>query len=269
MKKTHPFFEGLRPTLHIAHRGGAALAPENTMAAFRRAVEVDRTDMLELDVHLTRDGEIVVFHDDTLDRCTDGEGLVRERTWAELERLDAGFHFTPDGGRTFPFRGKGVRIPRLVEALRAWPDLRFNIELKRDEPGIVDAFADLIRRERVIGRACVGSEDDRLSRRLVDALPDACHFYPSGLLAYFVRAVKTGEPPPEAPPAYRVLDAPLDYAGIRVVDAPFLEAAAHQGLWVNVWTVDDPLEMRALVHLGVGGIMTDRPDLLRAVLDAA
>ncbi|HZG41378.1 MAG TPA: glycerophosphodiester phosphodiesterase family protein, partial [Longimicrobium sp.] len=105
------FLRGLRPTLHISHRGGAALAPENTLDAFRLAVERYRTDMLELDVHLTRDGEWVVAHDDTLERCTDGTGPLAALTLAELRRLDAGFGFSPDEGRTFPFRGRGARIP--------------------------------------------------------------------------------------------------------------------------------------------------------------
>ena len=94
----HPFWAGLKPTLHISHRGGAALAPENTLAAFRRAVREYHTDMLELDLHLTRDGALVVFHDETLERCTDGAGRVAERSLAELEELDAGYRFATEGG---------------------------------------------------------------------------------------------------------------------------------------------------------------------------
>ena len=117
---THAFLEGLRPTLHIAHRGGATLAPENTVAAFDAAVGRWRTEMLEIDVRPTADGEIVVFHDDVLDRCTDGTGPVEALTWSELQTLDAG-HAHPD------FRGQGVRVPRLDEVLDRFPTLRFNI----------------------------------------------------------------------------------------------------------------------------------------------
>src|SRR5689334_5224836 len=110
----HPYLRGLRPTLHIAHRGGSALAPENTLAAFARAVDEFHTDVLELDVHATRDGELVVAHDPDVARCTDGEGAIAERTYAELAALDAGYRFTRDSGATFPFRGRNVRIPRLA-----------------------------------------------------------------------------------------------------------------------------------------------------------
>src|SRR5262244_924500 len=135
----HPFFEGLRPTLHIAHRGGALLAPENTLPAFRAAVERWQTDMLELDVHATRDGELVVSHDPTLQRCTDGEGRIGDHTLDQIQQLDAGFHFSPDGGRTTPFRGRAVRIPTFREVLRAFPRMRLNVEVKAEAPGVESA----------------------------------------------------------------------------------------------------------------------------------
>ena len=262
------FLRGLRPTLHIAHRGGALLAPENTLVAFRQAVERYRTDMLELDVHLSRDGELVVAHDPTLERCTDGEGPLAERTLAELQQLDAGYHFSPDGGRSFPFRGQGVRLPSLREVLRAFPSLRLNVEAKPDVPGIEDALAGLLREEQAVERVCVGSELDAVAERLVRTLPDACHFYPRDALTALVLALKSGEPPPDAP-QFHVLDMPLYFGEVRLVDVPFLQAAAALGKWVNVWTVDDPEEMRQLVAERVGGVMTDRPDLLRSVLDGA
>ncbi len=261
----HPFLEGLRPTLHIAHRGGALLAPENTLAAFGAAVERWRTDMLELDVHATRDGELVVSHDPTLQRCTDGDGRIADHTLAQLRRLDAGFHFTTDAGRTYPFRGQGVRIPTFREVLRAFPALRLNVELKAEAPGAEAAIAGLLRAERATQRVCVGSELDSLAERLVEAAPEVCAFYPRDALTQLVLAIKSGAEPPDDP-RYQVLDMPLDYGEVRLVDPPFLEATTRLGRWVNVWTIDEPETMRALVAIGVGGIMTDRPDLLRDVL---
>ncbi|WP_163996860.1 glycerophosphodiester phosphodiesterase [Pyxidicoccus caerfyrddinensis] len=263
-----PFLRGLRPTLHISHRGGAALAPENTLEAFRQAVERYRTDMLELDVHLTRDGEVVVAHDATLERCTDGTGPLAALTLAELKRLDAGFHFSPDEGRTFSFRGQGVRIPTLREVLRAFPALRLNIELKPDVPGIEDVFAGLLKEEGALERVCMGSEQDVVGERLAARLPDACHFYPRDALAAFVIALRGGETPPEDP-RFTVLDMPLYFGDIRLVDPAFLRECAARGKWVNVWTVDDATEMEQLLQEGVGGIMTDRPDLLRQRMDAS
>lgn len=258
-------FRGLRPTLHIAHRGGAALAPENTRAAFDMAVERWRTDMLETDVHLTRDGELLVSHDPTVQRCTEGEGRIVEMTLAQLQNFDAGFRFSADGGRTFPFRGKGVRLPSLREVLQAYPQLLFNIELKADTPGAAQALAAVVRDARAEERVCLGSELDVLGQTLAALLPEVAHFYPREALSQAVVAVKSGEPFP-AEAAYSVLDMPYRYGEATLVDADFLSAAARAGKWVNVWTVDDEGDMRTLVALGVGGIMTDRPDLLRRVL---
>ncbi|WP_163868338.1 glycerophosphodiester phosphodiesterase [Myxococcus eversor] len=260
------FIQGLRPTLHISHRGGASLAPENTLEAFRQAVERFRTDMLELDVHVTRDGEVIVAHDDTLERCTDGFGPLAGYTLAELKKLDAGYGFTQDEGRTFPFRGQGVRLPTLREVLRAFPSLRLNVELKPDMPGHEDIFARLLEDEGAVERVCMGSEQDAVGERLVARLPHACHFYPRDALAALVIALRGGETPPEDP-RFTVLDMPLYFGEVRLVDEDFLRDCAARGKWVNVWTVDDPDEMRKLLEEGVGGIMTDRPDLLRQRMD--
>jgi glycerophosphoryl diester phosphodiesterase len=262
------FLQGLRPTLHISHRGGALLAPENTLPAFHMAVERYRTQMLELDVHLSRDGEVVVAHDATLERCTDGTGPLAALTLAELRRLDAGFHFTPDGGRTFPFRGQGVRLPTLREVLRAFPELRINLELKPETPGAENALSQVLREEHAVDRVCLGSQHDAVAARLAALMPDACLFYPQEALVAFFLAVRGGEPLP-VDPRYTVIDMPVYFGEERLVNESFLRAAAAHGKWVNVWTVDDPDEMRRLVAEGVGGIMTDRPDLLRQILDAS
>ena len=261
----HPFLEGFRPTLHIAHRGGALLAPENTLLAFQAAVARWRTNMLELDVHATRDGELVVSHDPTLQRCTDGHGRIAEHSLAELQRLDAGFHFSPDGGHTFPFRGEGVRIPTFREVLRAFPDTPLNVEVKAEASGIESAVASLLRSEGAARRVCLGSELDPLAERLVEAAPEVCAFYPRDALTQLVLAIKSGDEPPDDP-RFQVLDMPLDYGEVRLVDGQFLEATNRLDRWVNVWTIDDPDTMRSLAAMGVGGIMTDRPDLLREVL---
>lgn len=261
------FLQGLRPTLHISHRGGAALAPENTMEAFRQAVDTFHTDMLELDVHVTQDGEIVVAHDDTLERCTNGTGPLARYTLDALQKLDAGYGFTPDGGHSFPFRGQGVRIPTLREVLRAFPSLRLNVELKPDVPGQEDVLARLLEREGAVERVCLGSEMDAVGERLVARLPGACHFYPRDALASFVITLRNGESPLEDP-RFTVLDMPLYFGDVRLVDAQFLRECTRRGKWVNVWTVDDPGEMQQLIEEGVGGIMTDRPDLLRQRMDA-
>jgi glycerophosphoryl diester phosphodiesterase len=243
------------------------LAPENTLVAFRLAHERYRTDMLELDVHLSRDGALLVAHDATLERCTNGEGLLADHSAAELRVLDAGYCFTPDGLR-FPFRGTGVQIPLLEEVLEAFPSVRINLELKTAAPGAPELLARALRRAGAVGRVMCGSEQDAVSAALQAQLPEAAHYFPREALTRWVLAVRAGQVP-AGDARYAALDVPLEHAGVRLVDAALLAAAREQGIWVNVWTVDAPEEMRALVRLGVGGIMTDRPDLLRAVLDEA
>jgi len=262
----HRFFQNLAPTLHIAHRGGAALAPENTLAAFQLAVNRYRTDMLEIDIQQTLDGVLVISHDATLERCTDGEGPIASHSLSQIQRLDAGYWFSPQSGKSFPFRGQGVRIPTLAEALCAFPTLRFNIDLKTSTGDQVSAFSRVIREEGATDRICCGTESDELAAILFEALPDACHFYPRQGLTDLILAVRAGETP-ALDPRFAVLDMPYAYQEIPLIDAQLVEAAKRLGRWVNVWTVDEPGQMRELIGLGVGGIMTDRPDLLRQALD--
>jgi glycerophosphoryl diester phosphodiesterase len=127
MHKVKPYLYSPHP-LNIAHRGGMGLAPENTINAFEKAVS-HGSEIFELDVHATRDGEIVVIHDDTVDRTTNGSGRVNDLTLAEAQQLDAAYHYTADKGRSFPLRGKGLRIPTLKEIFQAFPDCRINIEI--------------------------------------------------------------------------------------------------------------------------------------------
>jgi glycerophosphoryl diester phosphodiesterase len=121
--------------VNFAHRGGAKIVPENTLEGFREGLRVG-AGVLELDVHATADGHVVVIHDETVDRTTDGSGAVREMTLAEVKRLDAGYWFTPDGGKTYPYRGEGVRVPTLEEVYRQFPDVPINVEIKGERPGI-------------------------------------------------------------------------------------------------------------------------------------
>lgn len=261
----HPFFQGLRAPLHSAHRGGAALYPENTMLAFRAAVAEHRTDLLELDVHASKDGEVVVAHDPTLDRCTDGSGPLKELTYAELAKLDAGYRFSKDAGVTFPFRGRGITLPRLAEVLDAFPRLKINVELKAEEA--IGPFVGLVKRfPALLDRLCIGSEHDAIAARLCEELPGGCFFYPRDALAAFVLGFKGGELVDD--PRFTVLDMPYAYEGLVLFDRALADEAARRGKWINVWTVDDEAQMRRAIADGVGGIMTDRPDVLRAVLDA-
>lgn len=262
---THAFLEGLKAPLHISHRGGAGLYPENTLYAFERAVKLHRTDMLELDVQASADGEVIVAHDDTLERCTDGTGPLSALPWRELARLDAAFHFTPVGERGTPLRGQGIGLPSLRQVLAATPGLRLNVEVK--SAAAIEPFVALVRREQCLERLCIGSEQDSIAAELARQLPDACHFYPTNALAAFVLPTRGGEPPDDDP-RYTVLDMPYRHEGVILFDAELAKVAQAHGKWINVWTVDEEVEMRRCLRDGVGGVMTDRPDVLRAVLSS-
>ncbi|HEY7725324.1 MAG TPA: glycerophosphodiester phosphodiesterase [Anaeromyxobacteraceae bacterium] len=261
-----PFLDLPRPWL-VAHRGGAALAPENTMAAFDGAV-ARGADWLELDVRLTRDGALVVFHDPDTLRITGAPGAVESRTFAELQALDAGHGFTPDGGRTFPFRGRGLRVPALTDLLARHPRTRLNIDAKSRDPALAETLAAEVRRAGAERRVCLGSELDAQARRIRRLLPEACHFLPGGAATRHVLAAKLG--------LGRLLgggwdcaEIPLRARGMRVATRRVVRHLKSMGMRVLVWTVDDEAEMRALLALDVDGIMTDRPDLLARVLGRA
>lgn len=255
---THPFLQGLKAPLHICHRGGAGLYPENTLFAFEQAVKMHRTDMLELDVHASRDGVVMVAHDPTLDRCTDTKGPLKALTAAQLAKVNA-------GART-KWHDAEIGIPRFEDVLTAFPGLRINVELKVMD--VLEPFVALVRRLNCLDRLCVGSEQDEIAAEIAKALPDALLFYPANALAAFVLPTRGGEPPDDDG-RYTVLDMPLHWEGVQLFDADLAKVAKQHGKWVNIWTVDDPAQMRQAISDGVGGIMTDRPDVLREVLDSA
>lgn len=253
-----------RTPIALAHRGGAALWPENTLAAFEGAIELGFR-YIETDLHLTRDGVIVCFHDETLMRTTDGVGRVRDLTLDELRRLDAGYRFTVDGV-AFPFRGRGLTVPTLEETLALHPELRLNVEMKQREPPMEEALWAAIDRLGARERLLVAAEHDPLVHRFRAARPgDWMPTSPGvrGVLRFWI-GVRTGAHRLERY-AFDALQVPVSFGGLTVVDRAFVRAAHAHGVHVHVWTIDDEPEMRRLLDLGVDGLMTDRPDRLAAV----
>jgi len=220
---------------------------------------------LELDVHLTRDGVLVVHHDATVDRCTDGSGAIASFDLEALRRLDAGFRFTLDEGASFPRRGRTIRVPTLREVLEAFPTTRINLEVKADEPGVEEVLASELRGLNAVDRMCIGSESDAIAARLCTALPEACHFFPrDALTAFVIGALNGDETPPD--PRFHVADMPAEYEGMPLITPDLVRIAHLHGIPILVWTIDDEPQMRALLAAGVDGLMTDRPDVLRHVL---
>jgi glycerophosphoryl diester phosphodiesterase len=250
----------------IGHRGCAGDAPENTLLAFEHGLEQGAV-VLETDVHVTRDGVAVLSHDPDVARTTNATGLVADHTFSELQRLDAGHRFERDGEH--PFRGRGLCIPSLAAALAAFPDARFNLELKADRPGAVEqmlaAIADAGAAERTLVTAENGRIMQELHRRL-DALslPAARGASAPDVLA-FVRAALDGVAPAAGPMALQV---PARFAGGELVTPAFVTHAHAHGIQVHVWTINALEEMQRLLDLDVDGLVTDFPARLRDVVRA-
>lgn len=241
----------------FGHRGASGECPENTLPAFERAL-AQGAMAIETDVHRSRDGEVVVFHDADLARTTNASGPIAERTLAELRELDAGYHFSPDGGPSTPFRGRGVRISTLGEVFDALPAVPINVEIKASDPELIEATLDLVapRADRTLVAA---AEDDTMAalRAALARRP----FEPAmgasvGDVLGFVRAA-LGEG--EAPPEPMALQIPPDFGGQPLVTPELLAFAQGRGVHVHVWTVNDPAEMKRLLELGVDGVMSDFP----------
>jgi glycerophosphoryl diester phosphodiesterase len=232
--------------LAIAHRGGAGDWPENTMPAFEAAVDLG-FHYVETDVHATRDGALVAFHDESLDRVTDRTGLIRELPWSTVAEA----------------RVDGIEpIPLLEDLLGQFPALRVNIDPKHDTA--VASLVDVLRRNDAIDRVCIGSFSDRRLRRIRKALgPRLCtSMGPMGVAK--LAAAGYGVPFEMRAPCVQV---PVRRGRVTVVDDRFVRGAHRLGVQVHVWTIDDSVEMHRLLDLGVDGIMTDRPKVLRTVLE--
>jgi glycerophosphoryl diester phosphodiesterase len=225
------------------------------MAAFRQAVDLWRADILEMDVHLSSDGKLVVIHDPTVDRTTDGSGRVRDLTWAELRELDAGHRFVALDG-TPSFRGKGARLPLFEEVLEAFPRMRLNVESKAPEAAapLVAAIEKHGARQRVLIAA--EHEQNRDGARGYEGPWGASTSHVAGL-----RFLPFGYTPD-----VDVIQVCEWWHGIHVVTPGLIQRAHDRNIPVQVWTVDDPADMYRLLAMGVDGIQSDRPDLLARVL---
>lgn len=251
------YLDGPRPRL-FAHRGGARIAPENTIEAFAAGLEAG-ADRLEMDVHATRDGHVVVLHDPTVDRTTDGHGPVRDLTLAELHRLDAGARFAGDAG-DFPYRGRGVRVPTLAAVLEAFPGVPLNIEIKQDEPAIEHAVLEVLDRFSARAQVLLAAEEARIMARIRAAAPDVLTSFSAGDVLEWVTAWQGGTLDAYRPPGI-ALQIPPSFGDVQLVTAESVAIAHGMGLEVHVWTIDDPAEMAALLDLGVDALMTDVPPL--------
>jgi glycerophosphoryl diester phosphodiesterase len=245
----YAFLDGPTP-LAMAHRGGAIEHLENTMPAFQACVDLGYR-YLETDVRVTADGVLVVFHDPTLERVTDRTGRVENLSWAQVSEARI-------GGRE--------PIMRLEDLLGAWPDVRFNLDIKA--AGVLAPLVRTVRRLNAADRICLGSFSDAriaAARRLFG--PTVC----TSLGPRGVAALRLSSYSPKAAGLVRIqagcAQVPLQLGGRALVDERFIAAAHARGLQVHVWTVDDEAEAARMLDLGVDGVMTDRPAMLRELLE--
>jgi len=259
----HPYFNPDK-FLVIAHRGGRSLGPESTLYTYRNAVKLG-VDVLEMDVRSTRDGKLIILHDRTVARTTNATGSVENYTLVELKELDAAHRWSPDNGRTFPLRNKGVKIPTLAEVLAEFPETKMNLEIKDSRSSTIQSLCRLIRDHQMTKKVMVASFDaDSLKEfRLLcpqvatsAGASEAMLFY--GLQKIYLEALYS--------PDAQALQIPETYGDLRVVNRRFIAAAHARNMRVQVWTVNDVKAMKRLLNLGVDGIMTDYPQRLMELL---
>ena len=255
-----PFFSG-RPQV-FAHRGGCDLGPENTIAAFDIGLSTG-ADGLELDVHLSADNVVVVHHDKTLDRTTDATGPVAARTADELARVDAGYRFRRAG--EYPFRGRGIGVPRLRDVLTRYRGVPTIIEIKVYTPAMGRAVADEIRRADAIDYTCLAGYGLASAMAARAELPGvaASAAQPEVRLAVYRSILRC----PVRHAAYQTYQVPERAEAIRIVSPRFIRHAHAAELKVQVWTVDEEADMRRLLEWGVDGLISNRPDVAVSVRD--
>ncbi|MCK5672218.1 MAG: glycerophosphodiester phosphodiesterase [Spirochaetales bacterium] len=245
----------------VAHRGDSAFFPENTLQAFKSAAELG-VDCLETDIHLSSDGVCVIWHDDTLERLTGDKDLVGNKTYKELMTVDAGYIFTRDGGQTFPFRGKGVKILTLDEALKALPEMRFNIDLKDNNINLVYEFAKIIRANNAQNRVLGASFHDDIIKQIRIHIPEIASSFSHSEIYKIVILNKTGLLRFHGKFAADAAQIPEYEDKTRVLTKSLIKIFHKRGIKVHLWTINNKKDMIRLFKMGVDTVMTDNPRLL-------
>ena len=265
---TAPYVTGLpdRRPLVIGHAddSGLGLLPGNTLAHLERMAELG-VDVLDVDLHLSRDGQVVLIHDDTVDRTTNGSGRVSDMTLAELQALDAGYRWTTDDGSTYPFRGQGYQIATLADALDRFPEWPMVMEIKQQTPSMAQALCQVLRDHGATQRVIVPSSREQALSDFRAACPEVATAAGTNEVTWSVGLSLVGLGGVISP-AYVAAQVPLSSSGIPVVTPGWVSAMHARGVRVDVWTIDEGAEMQRLIDLGVDGIFTNRPDVLLELL---
>ena len=263
----NPYYSSVSRPLVIAHQGGDGVWPGDTMYAFENAVKIG-ADVLEMDAHMTKDGQIVLMHDETVDDTTDGTGLIEDLTLDQLKELDAAYEWSNDGGKTFPYRDLGIQVPTLEELFQKFPQIRYLIEIKLTENPIDKSLCDLIRQFNMQAKVIVASFHDDSMQNFRAVCPEVATSASRGEVTKFVLLSKiflSGF----VTPGYQSLQPPYDpkeSMNIPIMTERFIQEAHAKNIKVEPWTVNDPELMKQYIEWGVDGIITDRPDLMVDIL---
>jgi glycerophosphoryl diester phosphodiesterase len=261
--RNNPLISKKRPLI-MAHRGNQTSAPENTLPALQNAVNL-KIDVIETDIHITKDKEIVLFHDDKLDRTTNLKGFIIDFNLGELKEADLGYHFSLDSGKTFPFRGKGLCVISLREAFEEFPNIKFNLDIKNTEPEVPKFLAKLITKYNRTQSVIVGSFHHNQIQRFRKLLPTAA----------------TSASPPEVKkflifnklriakiliPQYLAFQVPIIHNDTKIITNNFVKKAHAKNIAVHVWTINNRDDMEWLIDINIDGIFTDKPEILIELL---
>jgi glycerophosphoryl diester phosphodiesterase len=261
------FFNTSRP-LVFGHKGCGGDVPENTIMSFDKGVK-DGADVLEMDLRMTKDGTIVISHDAFLEGQTNGKGWIRDLTLAELKKLDAGYKFSPDDGKTFPFRGAGCAIPTLEEVFQRYPGIRMNIDLKSRNPLMAKKVVDLLIKYNRADITITGSFwHNNVARLRQEMKTRGVHDITcasSDEVTDDIMAANANVPPIKSP--LIVFEVPVELGDVKVITPEFIKRAHDKGRVVIPWTINDEKEMEQLFKMGVDGIVTDKPALAKKVIE--
>jgi glycerophosphoryl diester phosphodiesterase len=263
----HPYYAGVTAPQVIAHQGGDGVWPGDTLFAFERAVEIG-ADVLEMDAHITKDGHIILMHDETVDDTTDGTGLIEEMTLDELKQLDAAYDWSKDDGQTYPYRGQGIQVTALAEVFEKFPQMRYAIEIKKSGIPVEQPLCDLIRQYNMQDKVLIASFHDEVMQNFRATCPEVATSASRGEVTKFVILGKIFLSGLVAP-GYEAIQPPFDPEesyNIPIMTKRFIREAHAKNIKVEPWTVDDPELMEQYIEWGVDGIITDRPDLMVEIL---
>ncbi len=251
-------------SFRIAHRCGAKNFPENTLFACKKIVENNLSDFLEMDVHLTKDNVLVVIHDDDVENTTNSKGAVKDFTYSEIQKLDAGYKFTEDGGKTFPYRNMGIKIDKLDNFFEALPNSKYYIEVKVNSIEGAKALAGIVKKFHMEDKVVVGSFEQNVKDELARLLPDSALFGSKDEIMKWVILQKLNLTGLASFPSHTLAIPPK--RSILNIGKSFMKSARNQNIKVHVWTINEEAEMQRLLEIGVDGIMTDDPILMQKVL---